>query len=197
MVKPSQQIAQRMARYQSLIEVIAEEPFFELIKVKERYEQEHPRFITRVVNQLAADGWLIKDKEMVGLYRWHREPQELMQTGWIKQKLCGLTVTSAPAGDRPRERLLEFGAAQLKSSELLAILIRSGRQGESAVQAGQRVAEVYKDKIERLPEASPSELKEISAAIANTAYCQIMAGIELGRRNHYTTIVTIYEKVLK
>src|SRR5205823_9802149 len=64
----------------------------------------------------------------------------------------------------------------------LAILIRSGRVGESALQAGEKIAARFKDMLQRLPDAGRGELAQIAAAIGETAYCQIMAGIELGRR---------------
>src|SRR5205823_1635645 len=38
------------------------------------------------------------------------------------------------------------------------------------------------EQLERLPEAGRGDLKAITAAVGDTAYCQIMAGIELGRR---------------
>src|SRR5438094_9158628 len=91
-------------------------------------------------------------------------------------------VHDAPAADRPRERLLSLGAAALRTAELLAILIRSGRTGESALQAGEKIAAHFKDQLDRLTDTGRGELREISPAVAETAYCQIMAGIELGRR---------------
>ena len=48
--------------------------------------------------------------------------------------------------------------------------------------AGQRIANHFHNKLELLPAAGRAELKSISPAIEKTAYCQIMAGIELGRR---------------
>ena len=51
-----------------------------------------------------------------------------------------------------------------------------------AIQAGEKIAAHFVDRIEQLPDASPHELKSISPVVADTAYCQIMAGIELGRR---------------
>jgi len=93
-----------------------------------------------------------------------------------------LTIAESPSQDRPRERLLKLGAEQLRLAELLAILVRSGRPGESAVQSGERLAAEFADKLDTMPDASASELKKISPACAKTAYCQIMAGIELGRR---------------
>ncbi|MBR4826332.1 MAG: hypothetical protein IKZ91_00410, partial [Bacteroidales bacterium] len=40
---------------------------------------------------------------------------------------------------RPREKLLEKGAAVLGDAELLAILLRSGRPGESALDMAHRL----------------------------------------------------------
>jgi len=91
-------------------------------------------------------------------------------------------VHDAPVADRPRERLLSSGAPALRTAELLAILIRSGRPGESALQAGEKIAARFKDQLDRLADSGRGELQEISPAVAETAYCQIMAGIELGRR---------------
>ncbi|MBL8815087.1 MAG: DNA repair protein RadC [Planctomyces sp.] len=93
-----------------------------------------------------------------------------------------LRIAEAPPGDRPRERLMTLGAHQLKTSELLAILIRSGRPGESAVQSGERIAGRIAERLDQLPGLGIAELKEISRAVNEPAYCQIMAGIELGKR---------------
>ena len=93
-----------------------------------------------------------------------------------------LTIAESPSQDRPRERLVNLGAEHLRLAELFAVLIRSGRKGESAVQAGERLAAAFADDLGVLPDASESELKQISKACGPTAFCQIMAGIELGRR---------------
>jgi len=93
-----------------------------------------------------------------------------------------LKIAESPKQDRPRERLQDLGSEHLRLAELVAVLVRSGRPGESAVVAGEKIAARFSDRLEQLPAASPKELKIISPAIASTAYCQIMAGIELGRR---------------
>ncbi len=92
------------------------------------------------------------------------------------------TITDSPERDRPRERLLLVGAERMKLAELFAILIRSGRPGQSALEAGEILATRFGDRLDQLPDAGQAELKELSFAVAKTAYCQIMAGIELGRR---------------
>ncbi|HEX6828634.1 MAG TPA: DNA repair protein RadC [Burkholderiales bacterium] len=48
-----------------------------------------------------------------------------------------MTIKDWPADDRPREKLLAKGAAALSDAELLAIFLRSGIAGKSAVELGQ------------------------------------------------------------
>ena len=42
-------------------------------------------------------------------------------------------IRDMPEGERPRERLAQYGADALKNSELIAILLRTGMKGESVV----------------------------------------------------------------
>src|SRR5262245_59813931 len=44
-----------------------------------------------------------------------------------------MAITDWPAAERPRERLLALGAAQLSDAELLAIFLRTGSRGQSAL----------------------------------------------------------------
>ena len=43
-------------------------------------------------------------------------------------------IRELPECERPRERLLEQGAGALSDAELVAVLLRTGRVGDSAVQ---------------------------------------------------------------
>ncbi len=44
------------------------------------------------------------------------------------------TVRDMPSDDRPRERLLKYGAVTLQTAELLAIILRVGTQGENVIE---------------------------------------------------------------
>ena len=50
-----------------------------------------------------------------------------------------MMLRELPAGERPRERMLEAGEQALANAELLAILIRTGTQSESAIALAQRL----------------------------------------------------------
>lgn len=187
-------IPSRYERYQAILQLLIGRDAFALSDIKRQCASEQPAYVTRVLNELADEGWLVREaaapenlagdrsESEGGLYRWSHRRAEFSIDHWILKKTSGVQITAKPTEERPRERLMENGASSLKNSELIAILIRSGRQGYSAVQAGEDVSKAYVNRLETLPDASPSELKEASRAVANTAYCQIMAGIELGRR---------------
>ncbi len=82
--------------------------------------------------------------------------------------------------DKPRERLASFGPAALSNSELIAILIRVGVKGESAIQVGNRLLKKYNG-LRGLYRAPFSELQnEHGLGLAKSA--QLKAAIELGRR---------------
>jgi DNA repair protein RadC len=173
--------ALRYDRYWPVVSLVSGKEQFHIDSIKQACDSERPAFITRIVNELVEQGWLIRESER-GSYQWNSGRGEFSPAKWLDEKVYGNQVQAAPEQDRPRERLLAVGADNLKISELLAILIRSGRPGESAVTAGEKLAKEFDGRLEELAAAGRSELKSISSAIEKTAYCQILAGIELGRR---------------
>lgn len=172
---------QRYRRYQPVIQWVASETEFQMQQAYAACEPEKPAFVTRLINQLVREGWLLSG-EPPQSYRWNRERGDFSVNRWLDQTLLGDQVKANPKETRPRERLLELGAPSLSVAELLAILIRSGRPGESAITGGEKLARAFANSLPGLPAAGRGELKTISPAIEKTAYCQIMAGIELGRR---------------
>jgi DNA repair protein RadC len=170
----------RSQRYQHIVDQIFAKKEFDLEYAKFSCNDK-PFFVTRVVTELVEDGWLVSEPDG-DTYCWNDGRGSFEPSEWIRRKVHGVQVTSSPQQDRPRERLLAHGVESLRDSDLIAILVRSGRPGESAVMAGEKVAREFASRMEMLPLAKAGELKEISIAISQSAYCQIMAGIELGRR---------------
>ncbi len=89
-------------------------------------------------------------------------------------------IADLPADDRPRERLAKLGAQALSSAELIAILLRVGVPGESAVQMGQRILK----NLGGLSGLHRAAFDELCAehGIGSAKAAQIKAAIELGRR---------------
>lgn len=95
------------------------------------------------------------------------------------------TLRDVPAEDRPRERMLQYGAQALSNAELLAILLRTGTIHESAVTLAQRLLNEAGG-LRRLVEMSTEQLMKLKGIGAAKAL-QIQAGLELGRRLARTT----------
>ena len=174
--------SERYQRYKSVIGYIANQTSFALADAKLACPKEKPAFVTRLVNELEQTGWVVRESPGSSVFRWNLGRGPFCVQRWLDEKLFGTQVKVAPEQERPRERLLKLGPEKLRTADLLAILIRSGRPGESAVMAGEKLANQFQSHLEDLPAAGRAELKSISPAIHVTAYCQIMAGIELGRR---------------
>jgi len=174
---------ERFSRYQSVVSTLLSKGSFYKSDIYESLKDEEKAFIGRVISELVRDGYLIKTGlKSKPLYSWS-EKRDAFSTGrWIDQRVFTATVKRSPSADRPRERLLRLGPSELKASELLAILIRSGLHGESAMQAGEKLAALFGNDLTGLSLKARGELKQISRAIGETAYCQIMAALELGKR---------------
>jgi DNA repair protein RadC len=169
--------------YDTVLKQLREVAEFEIQDIRESLDLSCHSTTRKIVNELVRQGALLPVETMHGQrYRWNGDPAEFAQGSWIDAQLQGTQLTATPEQDRPRERLLQLGASQLRTAELLAILIRSGRPGESALQSGERIANRLGEHLETLPGLGLPELREISRAVSEPAYCQIMAGIELGRR---------------
>jgi DNA repair protein RadC len=90
------------------------------------------------------------------------------------------TIKDLREEERPRERLAKLGPQSLTTAELLAILLRVGMVGETAVQVGQRLLQTFGG-ISGIHRASFDELSsQKGVKLAKAA--QIKAAIELGRR---------------
>ena len=90
------------------------------------------------------------------------------------------TIKDLQENERPRERLAKLGPQSLTNAELLAILLRVGVVGESAVQVGQRLLQSFGG-ISGIHRASMDELSS-QKGIKLAKAAQIKAAIELGRR---------------
>ena len=82
--------------------------------------------------------------------------------------------------DRPRERLASLGPQALTNAELIAILLRVGVPGESAVHVGQRLLNKFGG-LTGLHRAPIKELMD-QHGLGEAKAAQIKAAIELGRR---------------
>jgi DNA repair protein RadC len=90
-----------------------------------------------------------------------------------------MRIQDLPAGDRPREKLLSRGAARLRDRELLAVLLRTGCPGKSAIDLAGDLLERYgKRGLLTTPAAELLRIRGIDSGKAAT----LLASYELVRR---------------
>lgn len=90
-------------------------------------------------------------------------------------------IAAIPAHERPRERLVALGADALRDSELLAILLRTGRHGQSVLELAERVLQRFDGSLSKLSTAGITELKTIPG-IGMAKAVEIRAAFALARR---------------
>jgi DNA repair protein RadC len=92
----------------------------------------------------------------------------------------GLVIRDLPVSERPRERMSAYGPEALSTAELLAIVLRVGSRGESAV----RLAERLLSEFGGLAGIARARLPQLSAlpGIGLAKAAQIKAAFELGKR---------------
>jgi DNA repair protein RadC len=94
-------------------------------------------------------------------------------------KSHNLTIRDLPRVERPREKLLKYGAGRLSEAELLAILLGTGRKGESFLLVARKLLKAAP--FEKLPFLTPEEFRKVSG-IGPAKACELLASIELGKR---------------
>jgi DNA repair protein RadC len=94
-------------------------------------------------------------------------------------------IMDITADERPREKLASSGAQSLAEEELLAILLRTGIQGENAVAMGRRLLDDFGG-INGIHQASFDDFC-MAKGVGPAKAAQIKAAIELGRRLQMVT----------
>ena len=88
-------------------------------------------------------------------------------------------IKDLPKIERPREKLISKGTQNLKDEELLAILLRTGREGKNVLELARQVLAEYPKK--RLLKMQYEDLTKIKGIDSDKA-CTILAAIELVKR---------------
>ncbi|MDH3245684.1 MAG: DNA repair protein RadC [Saprospiraceae bacterium] len=97
------------------------------------------------------------------------------------KKKQNLAITAWSEDDQPRYRLKQHGSQTLSDSELLAILMRTGTSGLSAVDLGKHILKKVNGDLNQLARLSVKQLTQINGIGEAKAIC-ILAALELGRR---------------
>lgn len=89
-------------------------------------------------------------------------------------------IKSWPEDDRPREKLFREGEHRLSNTELLAILLRTGVKGQTALDLARKILQKFKD-LRNLSHTDLSHWKEVKG-VGRAKIAQIKAALEIARR---------------
>ncbi len=92
-----------------------------------------------------------------------------------------MSIADWPAAERPREKLLDLGPQALSDAELLAIFLRVGCVGKSAVDLARELLQEYGG-LRPLLESSQTEFCK-GLGLGAAKYAQLQAVLEMGRRH--------------
>lgn len=98
-----------------------------------------------------------------------------------------MSIRDWPAAERPREKLLERGAGSLSDAELLAVFLRTGVAGMSAVDLARHLLKQFGG-LRLLLEADQATFQR-EVGLGPAKYTQLQAVMEIGRRHLAQTIV--------
>ena len=91
-----------------------------------------------------------------------------------------MAITDWPAAERPREKLIELGAEALSDAELLAIFLRVGVTGKSAVDLARDLLTQF-GSLNSIFAATEHALSQVHG-IGTSKYVQLQAIFEMSRR---------------
>lgn len=91
-----------------------------------------------------------------------------------------MAITDWPEGERPREKLLQAGVGSLSDAELLAIFLRVGVKGKSAVDLSRDLLSRF-GSLNGIFDADINAISQIHG-MGESKYCQLQAIFEMSRR---------------
>jgi DNA repair protein RadC len=97
-----------------------------------------------------------------------------------------MRITDWPADERPREKLLRHGAAALSDAELLAIFLRTGVAGTSAVDLARELLARFGGLRPLLGAPLPQFVQ--GRGLGDAKYAQLQAVLEMARRHSAETL---------
>jgi len=91
------------------------------------------------------------------------------------------TIKELPEDERPREKLLKYGADKLSDTELLAILLRTGTKGKSAIDMAEEILRSVGGTFKGLAGKDIDEITKIPG-VKNAKVITVAAALEIARR---------------
>ena len=91
------------------------------------------------------------------------------------------TIKDLPEDERPREKLLKYGADKLSDTELLAILLRTGTKGKSAIDMAEEILKSAGGTFKGLAGKDTEDITKM-LGVKNAKVATVAAALEISRR---------------
>ncbi|MFC1510055.1 DNA repair protein RadC [Candidatus Omnitrophota bacterium] len=102
-------------------------------------------------------------------------------------------IKSWPVGERPREKLLKRGASQLSNAELLAILLRTGTRGMTALDLARSILGRFAT-FRNMAHTDSRDWKNLKG-LGHAKIAHIQAALEIGRRFREDEVTAVKQKI--
>lgn len=96
------------------------------------------------------------------------------------RRLSRASMKDWPRADRPRDKLLDRGPAVLSNAELLAVLLRNGLRGRTALDEARTLLAGGGNDWHALAEYGPGDLRDLG--LGDPKIAQVLAAIEIAKR---------------
>jgi DNA repair protein RadC len=90
-------------------------------------------------------------------------------------------IKELPEDERPREKLLKYGADKLSDTELLAILLRTGTKGKSVVEIAEEILKSAGGTFKGLAGKDTEDITKM-LGVKNAKVATVAAALEISRR---------------
>ena len=91
------------------------------------------------------------------------------------------TIKELPEDERPRQKLLKYGADKLSDTELLAILLRTGTKGKSAIDMAEEILKSAGGTFKGLAGKDTEDITKM-LGLKNAKVATVAAALEISRR---------------
>jgi len=120
---------ERLQRYERIINDLLKKNEFSKAEIWPCGESKW--LIGKVINTLLSEGAIVKKGK--GYYEWIDAEQVKYKKQWQDLPVPAHQIKRLSKEERPREKLLRYGYSKLTTTELLAIFLRTGTKGKSAL----------------------------------------------------------------
>ena len=168
---------ERLQRYEHILNTMLQNNRFSKADIYKCRESK--QLIGKVINKLVSEGVLIKKVE--DDYQWVKSEKEKYKKEWHNIPISKHQLKRLAKEDRPREKLLILGSSKLTVSELLAIFLRTGTKGKSAIHLANELLTKFGG-VRGIFEASDDELLNVKG-LGKAKIAQIKA--VYGLSEHY------------